>query len=170
MVSVKLKFRASSVLEKEGRLYYQVICNRSVRQIMSDCFILPSEWNEREGQVIVPSGISEQRQRILRHVSEDLRWQQEKLMRVIRTLEQGGKEFSADDIVNTYAKECCGKTTVFDFFRRQINLLREAGRHSTANHYSQTLCSLMRYRDNCDLRFDAVTPQFTLAYETWLRG
>lgn len=63
-----------------------------------------------------------------------------------------------------------GKTSVFDFFRQQIGLLHEAGRHSTANHYNQTLGSLMRYRDNCDLRFDVLTPQFTLSYETWLRS
>ena len=62
MVSFKLKFWASSVPAKEGSLYYQVICNRSIRQIMSGYFIFPSEWNERDEEVIVSSGISEQRQ------------------------------------------------------------------------------------------------------------
>lgn len=33
MASIKLKFRTSSVQEKEGRLYYQVIHNRVARQI-----------------------------------------------------------------------------------------------------------------------------------------
>ena len=34
---------------------------------------------------------------------------------------------------------------------------------------AQTLRSLMRFRENRDLHFDDITPQFALAYETWLR-
>ena len=58
---------------------------------------------------------------------------------------------------------------VFSFIRRKITTLRAAGRHSTADHYQQALQSLMRYRENVDLHFDAITPQFVLSYETWLR-
>lgn len=36
MASIKLKFRTSSVQEKEGRLYYQVIHNRVARQIHTE--------------------------------------------------------------------------------------------------------------------------------------
>ena len=35
MASVKVKFRASSVADREGRLYYQIIHNRVTRQINS---------------------------------------------------------------------------------------------------------------------------------------
>ena len=34
---------------------------------------------------------------------------------------------------------------------------------------AQTLRSLMRFREDRDLHFDDITPQFALAYETWLR-
>ena len=61
------------------------------------------------------------------------------------------------------------KDGCFRFFQAQISLLREAGRLSTAAHYAQTLHSLMRFRENRDLHFDDITPQFALAYETWLR-
>lgn len=60
--------------------------------------------------------------------------------------------------------------TVFHFFRWQISQLREAGRHRSAAHYTQALQSLTRYREGHDFTFDAVTPQFTLAYESWLRS
>ena len=62
------------------------------------------------------------------------------------------------------------KTTVFNFIRQQISQLRDAGRHSTADHYAQTLSSLMRFRGDQDLSFDTVTPMFALTYETWLRS
>ena len=45
MVSIKLKFRASSKAGKEGSLYYQVIYNRMVRQISTPHKIFTEEWN-----------------------------------------------------------------------------------------------------------------------------
>ena len=42
MASIKLKFRTSSVQEKEGRLYYQVIHNRVARQIHTEYRIYSS--------------------------------------------------------------------------------------------------------------------------------
>lgn len=62
------------------------------------------------------------------------------------------------------------KESVFSFFRQNITMLNEAGRHSTADRYHQTLNSFMSFREGCDLHFDNVTPQLTLAYETWLRN
>lgn len=44
MASVKVKFRASSVADREGRLYYQIMHNRVTRQINSGHKLLPSEW------------------------------------------------------------------------------------------------------------------------------
>ena len=67
-------------------------------------------------------------------------------------------------------KEGRNKTTVFNFIRQQISQLRVAGRHSTADHYAQTLSSLMRFRCDQDLSFETVTPMFALTYETWLRS
>ena len=62
------------------------------------------------------------------------------------------------------------QVTVFNFIRQQISLLRDAGRGSTADHYAQTLSSLMRFRGDQDLTFETVTPMFALTYETWLRS
>ena len=41
MTSIKLKFRPSTLQEKEGCLYFQVIYSRKVRQIQTECFIFP---------------------------------------------------------------------------------------------------------------------------------
>ena len=45
MVSIKLKFRPSTIDGKEGSLYYQVIYKRVVRQIATHYKIMPNEWN-----------------------------------------------------------------------------------------------------------------------------
>lgn len=55
MVSIKLKFRASSKAGKEGSLYYQVIYNRMVRQISTPYKIFTEEWNpDIEDLIIKP--------------------------------------------------------------------------------------------------------------------
>ncbi|RAZ58190.1 site-specific integrase, partial [Klebsiella oxytoca] len=55
MASIKLKFRTSSVQEKEGRLYYQVIHNRVARQIHTEYRIYSSEWDADHSNIILPT-------------------------------------------------------------------------------------------------------------------
>ena len=43
--SVKLKFRESTVEGKEGRLFFQVIRNRCIRQITLPYMIYSDEWS-----------------------------------------------------------------------------------------------------------------------------
>lgn len=59
-------------------------------------------------------------------------------------------KFNASSVLE---KEDRNKTSLFNFIRHQVGLLREAGRHRTAAHYVQTLNSLMHYREGCDLPF-----------------
>ncbi|MGN0309675.1 MAG: phage integrase SAM-like domain-containing protein [Bacteroides sp.] len=170
MATIKLKFRPSTTLEKDGRLYYQIIHKRVVRQVATDCYISPSEWNESKEQLILPSTTSTPRLRVLRNIAAELEWQQEQLTHIIKALEASGKEYTADEIALEYEKRFGDKETVFTFFRRHITMLHEAGRHSTAEHYDQTLRSFKNYREGCDLHFDMLTPQLTLSYETWLKN
>ena len=52
MATVKVKFRPSSIPNKEGRLYYQIIHERSVRQMVTDYRNFPNEWDEARSSVI----------------------------------------------------------------------------------------------------------------------
>ena len=103
-------------------------------------------------------------------MAEELRRQQEKLMKIVKSLDESGKDYTADDIVVEYEKTYRSKESVFSFFRQHISMLNEAGRHSTADRYRQALNSFKSFREGCDLHFDNITPQLTLAYETWLRN
>ncbi|MFR9530928.1 MAG: site-specific integrase, partial [Rikenellaceae bacterium] len=44
MASVKVKIRLSKIEGKEGTIYYQIIQNKIVRQILTKYRIYPSEW------------------------------------------------------------------------------------------------------------------------------
>ena len=170
MATIKLKFRNSTTLEKDGRLYFQIIHRRVVRQIATDCCVSTDEWDTNEERLILAPMSSTMRQRVLKNIAAELQWQQDKLMNIVKSLEESGKDYTADDIVAEYEKTCRSKESVFCFFRQNITMLNEAGRHTTAEHYQQTLNSFMNFREDCDLHFDNVTPQLTLAYETWLRN
>ena len=46
MASIKVKFRPSIVADQEGIIYYQIIHERKVRQLLSDYKVFPTEWDE----------------------------------------------------------------------------------------------------------------------------
>ena len=54
MATIKLKFRASSVAEKEGTLYYQVIYKRNVKWISTDYHVFQNEWDEKAANITIP--------------------------------------------------------------------------------------------------------------------
>lgn len=73
MTSVKVKFRPSTVDGKEGRLYYQIIHNSTVRFINTPCKVFPSEWDGKREAVIRPSDSADDRRgAVLQRVQEQL--------------------------------------------------------------------------------------------------
>ncbi len=65
MASVKVKFRPSSVKDREGTLSYQIIHLRQIRQIYTDIHIRAEEWDPVESDIIVVPDIDIQRRRYL---------------------------------------------------------------------------------------------------------
>ena len=53
MVSIKLKFRPSTVEGKAGSLYYQVIYMRKVRQVSTNFRITSSKWDSELENLII---------------------------------------------------------------------------------------------------------------------
>lgn len=51
-LSVKLCFRPSSVPQKAGRLYYQIIVRRAIYQYNSQHQIYETEWSKQTGLII----------------------------------------------------------------------------------------------------------------------
>ena len=45
MTSIKVKFRPSSTIQKEGTLHYQIIHHREVRKLRTGYRLFPNEWN-----------------------------------------------------------------------------------------------------------------------------
>ena len=153
MASVKLKFRVSSLPEKEGTLYFQVIHERVVKQIGTPCRILESEWDKHRNDIIKSTYVSPNRQGLIKSIREKVTWEKKRLHKIIENLENNGFPFTTDKIVQEYYALSTENTTVFEYIKIQIERLKSAGKERTSETYKQMLLSFMKFRNEEDLFF-----------------
>ena len=169
MASVKVKFRASSVADREGRLFYQIIHNRIIRQISTDYRIFSSEWDNNSGMIILyPEGVGTERASIVLSIQERIRWDKVRLNKIIESLDNQESGYTADDVVqqfNDRAKE----QSFFDFMLNVIVGLRRLGKVRTSETYTAALKSFMRFRNERDVMLEEIDSEMMMLYEAWLK-
>lgn len=170
MASVKVKFRVSSLPEKEGTLYFQVIHERVVKQIRTPYRILESEWDEQCNSIIGLSHISPSRINLLKSVREKIAWEKNRLEKIIRTLESKNQIFTVDEIVQKYLALSSDKTTVFEYIKMQIERLKNAGKERTSETYRQMFMGFMKFRNGEDLHFGMIDTDLICQYESYMRA
>lgn len=170
MTSIKLKFRAHTDNGKEGALYFQIIHERTVKQVGTDFRIYEQEWDRQKGRILKTSPISAERNGILRTIRDKTDWEQRKITQSLTGLENSGKPFTAEDIISKYKEASSGKTSVFQYIRQQSDRLYKLGRTRTGETYRQALRSFMKFRNNADLYFDMLDADVVGQYETYMRA
>lgn len=169
MTSVKLKLRMSSKHGEEGTLYYQVIHDRTVRLISTGCRIFSCEWDGKHGKIAISPTLAEKRCSELESIREKMQWGLYCLRHIADELKTAERPYSVEDIVNRYHEMTNRGSTVFCFIRRQIARLKRMGRNRTAETYTETLSSLMKFRENIDFHFNSLDVDMMERYETWMR-
>lgn len=167
MASIKVKFRASAQEGHEGTIYYQVIHERTVRQLLSDYHVMPSEWDDKRS--MVTGVVTGERGMYLLSVRERIRWDMERLVKIARRLDVSGMPFSAEDVIdefNRFAHEC----SLFNYMEGVIGRLRKNGKVRTSETYRATLNSFKKYREGNDIMLDCLTSEVMEGYEAWQRG
>lgn len=166
MASIKVKFRPSTVAENEGTIYYQIIHERKVRQLITDYKIFRSEWDESRSMVTAIRGSV--RKPLVLSIRELIHWDVQRLMRIDRRLEAGGMAYTADDVIegfNRYAREY----SLFNFMNSVIARLRQNGRIRTCESYRSALSSFRKFRQDEDIMLDSLGSELMEEYEGWLR-
>ncbi|MDE6469047.1 MAG: site-specific integrase [Muribaculaceae bacterium] len=177
MASIKVKFRPSTVADREGTIYYQIIHERKVRQLLSAYHVLPAEWDTNRSIVVTTHKNSRKshlliiRERIARDV--------ERLTRIGRKLTAGVMAYSVDDIVdefNRYSSEY----SLFNYMERIIVKLKRNGKVRTSEAYKSAQSSFRKFLcdDKCrdmflgedDVMLDCLTSDTMEAYEAWLKA
>ena len=80
MASIKVKFRPSTVADHEGTIYYQIIHERKVRQLLSDYKVFSTEWDEFRSMVTTTQ--KSERKPFILSIRERIRWDVERLTRL----------------------------------------------------------------------------------------
>lgn len=169
MTSIKLKFRASSIPDKEGTLYFQIIHERVAKQIKTSYHILESEWDKEHNDIINTSQIPGSRQKILTSIRNKIRWEKNRISNTIIKMENSGLQFTTEDIVRNYYESTSNRVSVFEYINKQINRHYASGKERTSETYRQVLHSFMRFRKNEDLDFDMIDDNLIEQYEGFMR-
>lgn len=167
VTSFKVKFRASTVEGKEGSVYYQVIHNRTVRQIRTAYRLFTSEWDSEAGKVITHQG-TEERISVLKSVAEGIRCDMQRLRQVVDTLAASPSGYTADEVVAAFHARRTD-ASLQNFMQQCIAKLIRMGRTGTANGYKSTLNSFMRFRKGQDIMLNAIDSDVMQLYEAHLR-
>lgn len=169
MTSIKLKFRVSSLHEKEGTLYFQIIHERVVKKVGTSYRIFESEWDKQSNDIANLSLITPNRLNVIKSIREKLEWDKNRLNKIILKLKKSGNGFSADEIIREYYLQSSDKTTVFEYIKIQMARLKNAGKDRTNETYKQMLLSFMKFRNGEDLYFDMLNEELIFQYESYMR-
>lgn len=166
MISVKVKFRPSTVVGKEGVVYYQIIQNRIVRQLTTNYRIFPEEWDESNARLIIGDTT---RSNHLLSLKSCIDWDVKRIQVIINRLTERNIPFSTNDIITAFQRQA-DEQSLFNFMENVITQLKQIGKLRTAETYTATLRSFMRFRNDTDVLLDDITPELIEMYEAYLQN
>ena len=168
MISVKVKFRPSTVDGKEGSLYYQIIYKRVPRQFVTDYKIKTAEWNIYSGNLEF-SQADMPRYNYLSTVIQKIEWDKRRFQQIFNRLLSSNKTFTTDDIVQEFQNQA-SEITLFNYMNNMISRFWKQGQYRTSETYSSTLNSFSEFRNGVDLYFEDMDSDLLLAYEYHLKS
>lgn len=169
MATVKVKFRPSSVITKEGTLYYQITHNRVVKQINTGYKLYPTEWSSFASKIVVPPNAEESRYHYLLALQNSLKKETARLAEIIVRLNRTNSTYTADRIVELYNLRSDDDSFLL-FTRNLIVQLKQIGKVRTAKTYTCALNSFIRFQGETDLFWEAVDSNLMMEYEVYLKA
>lgn len=166
MTTVKVKFRPSTVKGHPGSIVYLVTHRRTVRQITTGYKVFPEEWDDKEAKII---SFYDERADIIRQVAQKLVRDMKRLDAIIIELTSNGNGFTADDVVSKFQEMAKGHT-FFGFMNEVISQLKRLGKVRTAETYTSTLHSFMRFRNSEDVMLGEINSDLMMEYEAFLKS
>jgi len=167
MASIKVKFRPSTVADREGSIYYQIIHERVVRQLFTEYKVFPVEWDENRSMVMTTH--KSERKPFILSIRERIRWDIERMKKIDHKLEANGLTYTADDVIDEFDRYA-HEYSLFNFMEGIIAKLKQNGKIRTSETYKSTLNSFKKFRNDEDIMLDCLTSGIMEAYEAWHRN
>lgn len=164
MTSIKVKFRPSTVANHEGSIYYQIIRDKNVRQILTGYRVFPAEWDAKRS--MVSTSTTKERSAAINTIRRNICRDLELLAMISRRLDAKCVGYSASDVVNTFHRYT-SEYTVFTYMRRKIDALKQNGKIRTSETYAATLSSFQKFRNNEDMMLCNLNSDVMEAFEAW---
>lgn len=164
MVSIKIKFRPGKD-NTQGTICYNITVSGKSRTMNAGLFLLNEEWDPLTSKVIFNENSRryEETREIQKRINEDI----EIISRVAHDLECRHISYDTEDIISSF-KVYTSKFTVFRFMADNISRLKDFGKLRTAETYTATLNSFMRFRDSKDLSLYSLDSEIMEKYQSWL--
>ena len=169
MATIKIRFRPSSVKDREGTLYYQIIHLRLVKQLYTDHHLHDDEWDSASGTVVINDRHDRSRARYLSSVMEDIRDGLMRLKTIVSRLDSSGKSYTVDDVSSAFVSPTT-VTGVISFTRKLIEDLRKMGKKSMVRRYRLTLNSFLKFSGEGEVAWEEFNSTLVTGYEEYLRN
>lgn len=164
MTSIKVKFRQSTSEGREGKIYFQIIHDRIVRQWYSDYKIFSNEWDSKKSAIVI--SCDTERRAYLQSVRERIKWDKERFNRIIT--EFSSKDcYTADEIVDEFVARQ-NQQSFFNFMENVIIRLKELGKLRTSQTYTSALNSFRGFKNDEDVVFDGFDSDLMESYQAHL--
>ena len=150
-------------------MFYQVIHRRVSKQIRVGYKLFPDEWENLFSNH--PVYKNEKRKTYLTDLKTQIEADTHKLERIITELEQREGEYTSDEVVQLFRfRSTVNRNGFFAFTWNLIDQLNQIGRFRTAETYTTTLNSLMRFRENREILLESLNANLMMAYESYLKS
>ena len=164
--TIKVKFRPSTVADRPGSIVYLVTHRRLVRQITTGYKIYPDEWDEKRS-IISQIVDNATRTKVIQSIKRKMRWDLERLRRIISDFESKMEEYSADEVVDEY-RRVTKENALCCYMENTILRLLELNHTGTANNYRAALGSFRRFCNGEDIMLEAVDHVLMEDYQSYL--
>lgn len=168
MATIKIRFRPSSVKDKGGTLYYQIIHKRQVKQLYTGFHLNNNEWDATNNSVIIDSRGNRSRTIYLSSVNDSIRIGQTKLKSIVAGFDLSGHDYTVEDVVSRFVSPEV-LSGVVGFTRKLVDELCRMGKKSMARRYRVTLSNLLKFTGDREVSWGEINSTFVTGFEEFLR-
>ncbi len=153
--SLKVKFTPSTHENGKGRVFFQIIQNRVVRQYNPNIKVSNNEWMNNEEQPYTTDG----------NVNEDIEVVSRKVEKCIDTLEKQKPNYTSDDVVSMLSTT---KYDLVDFIMKLSDRLNKSGKERTSENYSNLARRITEFNKDKNVSLHEIDNDFVEDFEAWL--
>ena len=165
MTTIRVKLRTSTVSDKAGSIYYQVIHCRKHVQLTSSVKLYPHEWDAHNARVRANGERTSFLLAAQRTINADLAVLHDIISRKMAM----GTPYDAADIALSFRMLTPVEADFFSYMEKRIRKLEEKNAHGTKLNYWRAYRSFATFLGQQYLPFPACTEMLIGEYEKWLR-